>query len=211
MEIPLPPPGRIEVEVGVLGQFLTFKRPPPNQLPQCDVNFSLLFRRLSADNILALFAALLCERRILFVSAHIEYLTPCAELACSLIFPFFWQHIYIPVLSKTLIDYVCAPMPFIMGVEEASLPDQLLLEGVCVVNLDANVISIVNSDNSEGLFPLPERELNKLSRDLKKLVDDTKVPIRLDQTINDVKLRKYMLNFFIRLLKTYHNYMVLIY
>ena len=205
-EVPLPPPGRIEVEVNVIGQIITFRRPPPNQLPNCDLSFGLLFRLLSVDNIILLFSAILSERRILFFSSHLEYLTPCAELCCAFIFPFFWQHIYIPVLPKILIDYVCAPMPFIMGVDASYLPDNLLLEGVLLVNLDHNELSLVGG-STDPLSSLPEREVAKLTRDMKKLVDDVHIPIRKDQAINEVKLKKYFLQFFIRLLKDYARYM----
>ena len=39
-------------------------------------------------------------------------------------------------------------------------------------------------------------------------VDDSRVPMRANQSINEQKLRKYFLNFFLRMLKNYHNYMV---
>jgi hypothetical protein len=113
-EVPLPPLGKLEVDVDVLGQRQVFKRPPPNQQPMSDLNFSVLFRLLSVDNIIQLFAAVLSERRVLFVSSKLEHLTVCAETITYLIFPFFWQHIYIPILPRPLIDYVCAPMPFVM-------------------------------------------------------------------------------------------------
>ena len=81
-QVPLPPPGRIEVEVDVLGQRQIFKRPPPNQQPLADLNFSVLFRLLSVENVINLFAAVLAERRVLLVS----YAGPedLAEISTSL-------------------------------------------------------------------------------------------------------------------------------
>ena len=58
------------------------------------------------------------------------------------------------------------------------------------------------------MAPLPEPGLSKLSKDLRKLVDDPKVPIRGDQTVSDVKLKKYFLAFFIRMFKNYQRFMV---
>ena len=118
----------------MLGQRQIFKRPPPNQQPLSDLNFSVLFRLLSVDNIVQLFAAVLAERRVLLVSKKLEHLTVCAETITYLIFPFFWQHIYIPILPRQLIDYVCAPMPFVM----------VRVEGLCTL-LDVRVHSLTLS------------------------------------------------------------------
>ena len=70
----------------------------------------------------------------------------CAETITYLIYPFFWQHIYIPILPRQLIDYVCAPMPFVMGVETSYLPDELLLEGVVLVDLQANELRVYDQE-----------------------------------------------------------------
>lgn len=68
----------------------------------CCARRSELFRCLSAENVLLLFAAVLAERRILFVSARLKTLTLAAEAICSLLFPLFWRHIYIPVRHALL-------------------------------------------------------------------------------------------------------------
>jgi len=40
----------------------------------------------------------------------------CVQAANTLLFPMNWQHIFIPILPKTMIEYVEAPMPFLIGV-----------------------------------------------------------------------------------------------
>ncbi len=73
-------------------------------------------RCLSLDHVLALFTAVVCERRILFVTeqvrgarrggavehacatrshAQLSKLTICMEIICYLLCPFYWRHIYI--------------------------------------------------------------------------------------------------------------------
>jgi len=47
---------------------------------------------------------------------------------CYLLAPLHWRHIYIPVLPNKLSDFVCAPMPFIVGVHSDYLPDELMLD-----------------------------------------------------------------------------------
>ena len=63
-----------------------------------------------------MFAALLNERRIVITSKKLSRLTSCIQAANSLLYPMSWQHIYIPVLPKHLIEYLSAPMPYLIGV-----------------------------------------------------------------------------------------------
>ncbi len=211
----------------------------------------------------ALFLALCLSRSSR--RSKLEHLTVCAETITYLIYPFFWQHIYIPILPRQLIDYVCAPMPFVMGVETSYLPDELLLEGVVLVDLQArqiphlclasssplpysesedhmprvakrifvifsftyfllyiflnlfadgfwNRLSRLQANelrvyDQEQVAPLPDAALSRLSKDLRKLVDDPKVPLRADQTVPDAKLKKCFLGFFTRLFKNYQKFL----
>lgn len=38
------------------------------------------------------------------------------------LYPFTWQHTYIPVLPPSMIDIVCSPTPFLIGLLSSSLP-----------------------------------------------------------------------------------------
>lgn len=40
----------------------------------------------------------------------------------ALLYPFTWQHTYIPVLPPSMIDIVCSPTPFLIGLLSSSLP-----------------------------------------------------------------------------------------
>ena len=68
-----------------------------------NVSLEPLFRTLSLSNILVLWATLLQEGKVV-LSCHpnnIALLTPIAESLLSLLFPFEWQGIYIPVLPSS--------------------------------------------------------------------------------------------------------------
>lgn len=39
-----------------------------------------------------------------------------AECLTSLLFPFAWQHVYVPILPSSLHHFLDAPVPFIMGI-----------------------------------------------------------------------------------------------
>lgn len=68
-----------------------------------------------------IFASMLHERRIIFTSKKLSRLSACVQSANDIIYPMIWQHIFIPVLPMALIDYLLAPMPFLIGV-----PDEVL-------------------------------------------------------------------------------------
>jgi hypothetical protein len=58
---------------------------------------------------------------VLLYSKQTSLLTMAAEALLALIFPFRWEHVYIPVLPLQLLEFVNAPTPFIMGVNTHSL------------------------------------------------------------------------------------------
>ena len=97
-EVPLPPRGCVRVLYSIADQNCVLARPPPNQLPFSQVPLDALFSLLELSNVVDLFAAVLLERKILFYSAQPAVLALVAEAILSLIFPFKWEHVYIPVL-----------------------------------------------------------------------------------------------------------------
>jgi hypothetical protein len=83
------------------------------------IDFSDLFWCMDEVSILRTFAAVLCERRVLFVSSSVARLSACVHAAAALVHPFAWQHVFIPILPKALLDYVLAPMPYVIGVDKS--------------------------------------------------------------------------------------------
>ena len=64
----------------------------------------MLFELLDRSHVLDLFSYVLLEYKILFFSKHPAVLTMVTEALLSLIFPFRWHHVYIPVLPLQLLD-----------------------------------------------------------------------------------------------------------
>jgi len=82
-----------------------------------------LLLRLSAANIMFTYSSILVERRIIFISENPSILSGCVQAALAMIFPLSWQHIYVPVLPPSLLNYVCAPMPYIVGVIKSCMDE----------------------------------------------------------------------------------------
>lgn len=74
------------------------------------------YNAVDTNNMMLIFAAMLNERRIIFTSKKLYRLSACVQSANDIIYPMIWQHIFIPVLPKALVDYLLAPMPFLIGV-----------------------------------------------------------------------------------------------
>uniref|UniRef100_A0A670YLH9 DENN domain containing 1A n=1 Tax=Pseudonaja textilis TaxID=8673 RepID=A0A670YLH9_PSETE len=72
------------------------------------INFPLsffYFVAVDVNNMLHLYASMLYERRILICCSKLSTLTACIHGSASLLYPMFWQHVYIPVLPPHLLDY----------------------------------------------------------------------------------------------------------
>jgi len=123
-----------------------------------------LFRALDTERLLYLFTALLCERRIVFTSKHLTHLSQCVHAAEALLWPFRWQQVFVPILPDTMMSYCAAPMPFLVGLPSALLPqlEALPLERLIVVSLDHNRTGAFQED----VDLVPARLLNKLKQRL---------------------------------------------
>jgi hypothetical protein len=117
-----------------------------------DVPLSPLLTRLDPQSILLLYSAMLCERRILFVSNSISVLSSSVHAALALLQPFKWQNICIPLIPSKLLDRCCAPMPYIIGLtteQFTSINDEYELGEIVLVSLDEGYIVSLN-----GSLPL---------------------------------------------------------
>ncbi|KAM3924922.1 DENN domain-containing protein 1B-like [Leptodactylus fuscus] len=125
-----------------IDMFSYFVVPDPTKLPSIPENRNLteFLVAVQVDTMLQLYASLLCERRILITSSKLSTLTACVHASAGLLYPMYWQHIYIPTLPPHLLDYCGAPMPFLIGVH-SSLMEQVntaVLEDVVIFNMDTN-------------------------------------------------------------------------
>lgn len=58
----------------------------------------------------------------LCLSLSTSTLSSCSHAVVALLYPFSWQHTFIPVLPASMIDIVCCPTPFLVGLLSSSLP-----------------------------------------------------------------------------------------
>ncbi|KAJ8406448.1 hypothetical protein AAFF_G00300220 [Aldrovandia affinis] len=124
MESPFPAPGKtIRVKTflpGTGNEVMELRRPADSRLEHVDLDS--LFSCLSVRQVVRVFASLLLERRVIFVADKLSTLSSCVHAMVALLYPFSWQHTFIPVLPATMVDIVCCPTPFLVGLLSSSLP-----------------------------------------------------------------------------------------
>ncbi|KAL2479077.1 DENN domain and WD repeat-containing protein SCD1 [Forsythia ovata] len=182
--VPVPTPGKDRVLFAIENSLLAVEVPPKDGLPHADISFQPLVQCLDVDNFIKLFTAVLIERRILLRSNKYSLLTLASEAICHLIYPFRWQHVYIPLLFFSGVDYIDAPTPYMMGLHSGVDTFGLMMDGVVVVDLDHNRIT-----TSEDIPPTPEPEYSSLKDEIMKLLYPNVVGI--DQLKDDYFCEQY--------------------
>uniref|UniRef100_A0A8C7E1J5 DENN domain containing 5A n=1 Tax=Oncorhynchus kisutch TaxID=8019 RepID=A0A8C7E1J5_ONCKI len=145
-EVPLPPAGRSLKFSGVYGPVVC-QRPSTAELPLFDFPISQVFELLGVENILQLFTCALLEIQILLYSQHYQRLMTVAESITALMFPFQWQHVYVPILPASLLHFLDAPVPYLMGLHSNGEGDRTKLElpqeaNLCFVDIDNHFIEL---------------------------------------------------------------------
>ncbi|XP_074173177.1 DENN domain-containing protein 1B isoform X4 [Rhinolophus sinicus] len=129
-------------------------------------NLTEYFVAVDVTCMLQLYASMLHERRIIVTCSKLSTLTACVHGSVALLYPMYWQHVYIPVLPAHLLDYCCAPMPYLIGVH-SSLIERVKnksLEDVVMLNVDTNTLESPFND----LNNLPSDVVSALKNKLKK-------------------------------------------
>ncbi|KAL4152267.1 hypothetical protein PRNP1_009201 [Phytophthora ramorum] len=165
VEIPLPPPGQIQVQLTLPDRNLIISRPPKNELPLVDFPFRPLFQVLDLNNVLLVFSCIALELKVVLCSKHIGLLTPVSEALLAMLLPFSWQGAYIPVLPTSLFDVIDAPVPFLVGTHSDCLKHVAgRTTNVVFVDLDHNRVipAVDESGKSISVPKIPDREGSKL-------------------------------------------------
>ncbi|XP_070581774.1 DENN domain-containing protein 1B-like isoform X5 [Ptychodera flava] len=164
--------------VPISHQEFSFVAPDLKKLPTIPEsrNITEYYNAVDIQNMMTLFASLLYERRVLVTSKKLSLLTAVIHGAATLLYPLYWQHIFIPVIPSKLLDYCGAPMPFLIGVHSSLMgqvrkkaADQMM--EIVILDADNNTIETPFNDFES----LPSEVTEKMKHRLKKtekLLDD---------------------------------------
>eukprot|EP00117_Sycon_ciliatum_P023006 scpid3569/ scgid2048/ Suppression of tumorigenicity 5 protein; DENN domain-containing protein 2B; HeLa tumor suppression 1 len=206
---PFPGPGR-KVVVTAFGsvsgmETIVLKR-PKDSLWLEHVDFDTLASKVPCGVLLKIFAAIIMERHLIFTAERLSTLSSCILACVALLYPFEWQHVFIPVLPASLTDICCSPLPYIIGVMKSSLwkvtdEDLPIEENVIIVDLDEGKF-LTNVINDVGLMP------NKMRSELESAL---KVAYKSSKDATDAKsspgnaMVSACLNFFVQSMGHYRK------
>ncbi|KAI1893150.1 hypothetical protein AGOR_G00140950 [Albula goreensis] len=192
-EAPFPAPGhtvKIKSFIPESGtEIISLTRPLDSWLEHVD--FRTLFRCLRDEEVLQVFAATVMERRIVFIAEELGTLSEVINAVAALLYPFTWQHTFIPIVPEILIDVVMAPTPYLLGVQKRLLQcviDQPDTSDLLVVDLSEGVkntfIIAIGDEKSilptklqeEILLALSARKDNSTLEELNRVVSEAFLP-----------------------------------
>ena len=131
-----------------------------------DEAIAALLKRVPPATVCALLCSLLHERRIVVTGESLSDVSAAVHACAALLRPLSWQHLFLPVLPADLLEYVSAPMPFLIGLQTpvfaAVQQMRLPVEHLVVVDCDSGVIEGAAADMEE----LPAALLAKLASGL---------------------------------------------
>ncbi|KAJ4462183.1 putative DENN (AEX-3) domain [Paratrimastix pyriformis] len=122
-----------------------------HSLPFVDVDYDVLFSRLSPVNVARCFECLLMEQHLLVLSDHIELLAPACESLLSLLCPLQWIHVYINLLPNSMADFLMAPMPYLIGAHRSITKMIPIGDDVVLIDLDNNQVRMPNTREFQDL------------------------------------------------------------
>lgn len=170
-----PVPGVVHCSIPFLnGSSLHLSLPPLGGLPALPHGNAItsVCRLLGADGFILLLSALLTECKIIIHSDDVANLCLVSEVMVALIFPFVWSLPYIPVLPVEMMEFIEAPLSYLLGVPSCNLKliDPHLLEDIVIVDLDKHLSLSGENDGAHAThkskcpIPLPASVTGNLSR-----------------------------------------------
>ncbi|KFV79800.1 DENN domain-containing protein 2C, partial [Struthio camelus australis] len=210
MEAPFPAPGRtITVKSflpGAGNEVMELCRPLDSRLEHVD--FECLFKCLSVSHMIRVFASLLLERRVIFVADNLSTLSKCGHAAVATLYPFTWQHTYIPVLPTSMIDIACSPTPFLIGILSCSLPQlqDLPIEEVLIVDLCADRFLQEVSDEDEILPHKLQAALEQILEERNEILSQEQSSTQGDMPLNSLVSEAFV-RFFVEIVGHYSLHM----
>ncbi|XP_033855565.3 DENN domain-containing protein 3-like isoform X4 [Acipenser ruthenus] len=144
--VPSPPPGQLHLVFNMKPLQIVLPSREDLDSPVVDLDLHLPFLCFKPKQVLQIMTCILTEQRIVLFSSDWALLTLIAESLVLFIHPLQWQHTFVPILSRQMLDFVMAPTSFLMGChvnhfdEVAAETDDLIL-----INIDNGSISSSSS------------------------------------------------------------------
>ncbi|GFW88481.1 DENN domain-containing protein 2C [Trichonephila clavipes] len=157
---------------------------------------------LDVDILVKAVASLLLERRVLLFSFSPSNLYQCCKAISSLLYPFEWPHMFIPVLPSCLTVHCCSELPYILGLSSLhynSVLELLAEHELLVIDIDKG--TIVKSYNDEDTI-LPRKIQRAVMTALslaKNMTDPTEM-------LRDIMISEAFVHMFVEMVGHYESH-----
>ena len=136
--------------------------PSSEDLPVFELGYLKLCRFLNPSNVVKVVTCILLEYSIIIQSDNLDKLNYFCESLTSLIYPFFWTYPYVPILPSTSLEFLDAPLPFIIGWHSQEDTSQMNLS-TPFCRIDVSTSTVQFSDHYIPQLPFSEQLHQKLT------------------------------------------------
>ncbi|XP_074555535.1 uncharacterized protein LOC141811388 [Curcuma longa] len=92
-------------------------------------------RVLSLESILALLAGALLEKQVVVICPNLGMLSAIVLSIIPMIRPFQWHSLFLPILPRKMLDFVDAPVPYIVGLLHKPTDTQMKMANLVQINV----------------------------------------------------------------------------
>ena len=198
-----------------------------------NTNISYLLRYFSIENIIIIFRLILLEKKILFIDDDYTRLSLVTDNFLSLLYPFQWEHTYIPIMSDQMLQMIQSFLPFVNGINMTLIPlvKQILEENqtednseLFLIYINQNKFKLGSSlrninkkkykylqDNAPSLPTQMEKELKNKLKKIKEELDSYLKANQKNKKIDliefDLKIKNVFIEMFVQMFHDYYKYM----
>ncbi|KAL6002164.1 hypothetical protein ACLOJK_037612 [Asimina triloba] len=107
--------------------------------------------------VLALIAGVLLEKQVMVVCPNLGILSAIVLSVIPMIRPFEWQSLFLPVMPRNMAEFLDAPVPYIVGLQQK--PADMKLKTSNLIHINVCKDQLVKDQKADNLYRLSLREI----------------------------------------------------
>ena len=207
--------------------------PKMQDISVINTNLSYLLKYFNIDYLIIILRLMLFEKRILFIDDDYTRLSLVIDNFLSLIYPFYWPHPYIPIMSDQMLQMLLSFIPYINGIHSSFIPLVKKLfedneieneEEVYMIYISQSKFrlgsSLINDNKKkykylqEHVPTLPTNLEKELKNKLKKIKDELDSYLKSNENKNnidlsefDLRIKNSFIEIYVQMFHDYYKYM----
>ncbi len=153
---------------------LNFRNPKPYGFNLENYRFELLLQTVKPEKIIQLFTALLLERKVVLIKEKIGDIALIMQSLISLLNPFTWHFTIITYLTEELVEFLEAPVPYLIGVSKKTWEEIGQIKeypsDIVIFDLESQERKFTSRTQSD-LVNLPKAQRTQLLQDFREIIN----------------------------------------